>query len=53
MVAVEVLKFPTSSPDDTTPLEKLSREGYDASQILAVVGKTEGKFPNVDIDLGS
>ncbi|KIW81537.1 hypothetical protein Z517_04563 [Fonsecaea pedrosoi CBS 271.37] len=40
--AVEILKFPTSSPADTTPLERLKEAGYNASQILAVVGKTEG-----------
>ncbi|OAL39930.1 hypothetical protein AYO20_00843 [Fonsecaea nubica] len=40
--AVEILKFPTSSPADTTPLERLKEAGCDASQILAVVGKTEG-----------
>ncbi|KAK4939321.1 hypothetical protein LTR10_020410 [Elasticomyces elasticus] len=42
MVAVDILKFPVSSPADTSPLEKLSVAGYDASQILAVIGKTEG-----------
>ncbi|OAP56097.1 hypothetical protein AYL99_09276 [Fonsecaea erecta] len=42
MAAVEIFKFPTSSPADTTPLDRLKEAGYDASQILAVVGKTEG-----------
>ncbi|OQU98798.1 hypothetical protein CLAIMM_04528 isoform 2 [Cladophialophora immunda] len=42
MTAVEIFKFPTSSPADTTPLDRLKEAGYDASQILAVVGKTEG-----------
>ncbi|KIX04188.1 uncharacterized protein Z518_07742 [Rhinocladiella mackenziei CBS 650.93] len=42
MVAIDILKFPTSSPADTTPLERLLAAGYDASQILAVIGKTEG-----------
>ncbi len=43
MVAVEVLKFPTSSPGDVSPLERLKEAGYEASQILAVIGKTEGE----------
>jgi cyanuric acid amidohydrolase len=43
MVAVEILKFPTSSPADTSPLQRLSEAGYEASQILAVIGKTEGE----------
>ncbi|EXJ68441.1 uncharacterized protein A1O5_08233 [Cladophialophora psammophila CBS 110553] len=42
MAAVEILKFPISSPADTTPLDRLKEAGYEASQILAVVGKTEG-----------
>jgi len=43
MVAVNVLKFPISTPADVTPLNRLREAGYDASQILAVVGKTEGE----------
>ncbi|KAJ9641225.1 hypothetical protein H2204_002903 [Knufia peltigerae] len=43
MVAVDIVKFPISSPADTTPLEKLAESGYNSSQILAVVGKTEGE----------
>ena len=43
MVAIDILKFPTSSPGDTTPLQLLRNAGYDADQILAVIGKTEGK----------
>ena len=42
MPAVNVLKFPTSSPSDTGPLQKLQNAGYDSSQILGVIGKTEG-----------
>lgn len=44
MVAIDILKFATSSPADTSPLAELVRAGYDASQILAVIGKTEGEF---------
>jgi cyanuric acid amidohydrolase len=43
MVAIDVLKFPISTPADTTPLERLAEAGYQPSQILAVVGKTEGE----------
>jgi hypothetical protein len=43
MVAIDVLKFPISTPADTTPLERLVEAGYQPSQILAVVGKTEGE----------
>ncbi|KIW90023.1 uncharacterized protein Z519_09453 [Cladophialophora bantiana CBS 173.52] len=42
MAAVDILKFPILSPADTTPLDRLKEAGYEASQILAVVGKTEG-----------
>ncbi|KAB5559555.1 ring-opening amidohydrolase [Coniochaeta sp. 2T2.1] len=42
MSAVNILKFGISSPGDTSPLEELKRAGYDASQIIAVIGKTEG-----------
>jgi hypothetical protein len=42
MAPVNIFKFPISSPADTSPLEKLNRLGYDQSQILGVVGKTEG-----------
>jgi cyanuric acid amidohydrolase len=44
MVAVDILKVPTSSPADTAPLEKVLAAGYDASQILAIIGKTEGEY---------
>lgn len=43
MVAVDILKFPTSSPADTSSLGKLTAASYDPSQILAVIGKTEGE----------
>ncbi|OIW22777.1 ring-opening amidohydrolase [Coniochaeta ligniaria NRRL 30616] len=42
MSAVNILKFGISSPGDTSPLAELKRAGYDPSQILAVIGKTEG-----------
>ncbi|KAG9255770.1 ring-opening amidohydrolase [Emericellopsis atlantica] len=42
MAPVQILKFPISSPGDTSPLQKIQEAGYDPSQILAVVGKTEG-----------
>jgi cyanuric acid amidohydrolase len=42
MSAVNILKFGISSPADTSPLAELKKAGYDASQILAVIGKTEG-----------
>lgn len=42
MPAINVLKFPTLSPSDTGPLQKLQNAGYDSSQILGVIGKTEG-----------
>lgn len=42
MAPVNVLKFPISSPADTSPLKELNRLGYDPTQILAVIGKTEG-----------
>ena len=42
MTPVNILKFPIASPADTAPLEGLKRAGYEASDILGVVGKTEG-----------
>ncbi|KAI9150784.1 Cyanuric acid amidohydrolase [Paramyrothecium foliicola] len=42
MAPIEILKYPISSPADLTPLQKLAKDGHNASQILAVVGKTEG-----------
>ncbi|KAK5196970.1 hypothetical protein LTR99_000669 [Exophiala xenobiotica] len=50
MVAVDILKFPTSSPADTAPLEKVLAAGYDASQILAIIGKTEVWEPIIPRD---
>ena len=40
--SVSIFKFSISSPADTTPLDRLKEAGYDPSEILAVVGKTEG-----------
>ncbi|KAH8659887.1 ring-opening amidohydrolase [Xylariales sp. PMI_506] len=42
MAPVKILKFGVSSPADLSPLRKLEEAGYNASQILGVVGKTEG-----------
>lgn len=42
MSPINVLKFPVSSPTDTSPLNELRKAGYDPSQIMAVVGKSEG-----------
>ncbi|KAL2829320.1 cyanuric acid hydrolase/Barbiturase [Aspergillus pseudoustus] len=42
MAAVDILKYTTSSPADTTPLSLLENDGYKASDIVAVIGKTEG-----------
>jgi cyanuric acid amidohydrolase len=42
MASVNVLKFGVSSPADTTPLEELKAAGYEAKDILGVVGKSEG-----------
>ena len=42
MTSVDILKFPVTSPADTSPLQKLKDAGYDASQIIAVVGRCEG-----------
>lgn len=44
MAPVNIFKFPISSPADTSPLKELNRLGYDSTQILAVIGKTEGKL---------
>ncbi|GAA5839810.1 hypothetical protein JCM11251_001221 [Rhodosporidiobolus azoricus] len=41
--AVRLFKYPTSGPEDVTPLERLKdEEGFEAKDILAVIGKTEG-----------
>ncbi|KAI6784128.1 uncharacterized protein J7T54_004674 [Emericellopsis cladophorae] len=42
MASVQIFKFSISSPADISPLQKIQEAGYDPSQILAVVGKTEG-----------
>lgn len=42
MSTINILKFPVSSPADTSPLAELKKAGYDSSQIMAVVGKSEG-----------
>lgn len=44
MSSIEILKFPISSPGDLSPLKGLKDAGYDPSQIVAIVGKTEGTF---------
>lgn len=42
MSPIEILKFPILSPGDISPLKGLRDAGFDPSQIIAVVGKTEG-----------
>lgn len=42
MPPATILKFPTSSPADTTPLISLQEAGFEKEHILGVVGKTEG-----------
>ncbi|KAL5343552.1 cyanuric acid hydrolase/Barbiturase [Aspergillus crustosus] len=42
MAAVDIFKYTTSSPADTTPLSRLEKEGHNASDVVAVIGKTEG-----------
>ena len=42
MTPINILKFPTLSPADITPLSLLQKAGYESSLILGVVGKTEG-----------
>ncbi|KAI9738072.1 MAG: hypothetical protein M1818_005500 [Claussenomyces sp. TS43310] len=42
MAHVNMLKFPVSSPADTSPLQKLQDAGYKPDQILGIIGKTEG-----------
>jgi len=40
---VRLFKYSTSGPDDTTALERLrDEEGFEADDIMAVVGKSEG-----------
>ncbi|GAA5976540.1 hypothetical protein JCM11641_001333 [Rhodosporidiobolus odoratus] len=41
--SIRVYKYPTTGPEDTTPLQRLKdEEGFAAEDVLAVVGKTEG-----------
>jgi hypothetical protein len=42
MASINLLKYTVTSPADDTPLQKLQEDGYDVSDILGVVGKTEG-----------
>ncbi|KAI1842851.1 hypothetical protein JX265_002612 [Neoarthrinium moseri] len=42
MPSVNILKFGVSSPADVTPIQGLLRAGYDPSQVLALIGKSEG-----------
>lgn len=42
MASVNILKFGVSSPADSSPLEELKAAGYEAKDILGVVGKSEG-----------
>lgn len=42
MASINILKFGVSSPADTTPLKELKTAGYDAKDILGIVGKSEG-----------
>jgi hypothetical protein len=44
MAPVNILKLPISSAADTSPLKGLKCFRYDSSQILTVVGKTEGMY---------
>lgn len=42
MPPITILKYPTSSPSDLTPLNHLKAAGHDLNDILAIIGKTEG-----------
>lgn len=42
MPPATILKFPTSSPSDTSPLTRLHEAGFKTKDILGIVGKTEG-----------
>lgn len=42
MTSINILKFGASSSADTTPLKELKAAGYDAKNIISVVGKSEG-----------
>lgn len=42
MSSTALLTVPTAGPDDTTAADALAGNGYTASDVLAVIGKTEG-----------
>jgi len=42
MAHINILKYGVSSPADTSPLQELKAAGYQSSDILAVIGKSEG-----------
>jgi cyanuric acid amidohydrolase len=44
MAHINILKYGVSSPADTTPLKELKAAGYGSKDILAVIGKSEGKY---------
>ncbi|KAH7355402.1 hypothetical protein BKA65DRAFT_582327 [Rhexocercosporidium sp. MPI-PUGE-AT-0058] len=43
MAHINILKYGVSSPADTSPLGELKVAGYQSSDILAVIGKSEGR----------
>jgi cyanuric acid amidohydrolase len=45
MAHINVLKYGVSSPADVTPLKEFKAARYDSKDILAVIGKSEGKHP--------
>ena len=51
MAAINILKFGVSSPADSSPLDQLKAAGYGPSQVLGLVGKTEGPFNSLPISL--
>ncbi|KAK9418077.1 hypothetical protein AB5N19_12755 [Seiridium cardinale] len=42
MPPVNILKFGVDSPADVTPIRELQKAGYDASQVVGLIGKSEG-----------
>ncbi|ETS80755.1 hypothetical protein PFICI_08284 [Pestalotiopsis fici W106-1] len=42
MPAVNILKFGVGSPSDVTPVDELRKAGYDPSQVIGLIGKSEG-----------
>jgi cyanuric acid amidohydrolase len=44
MSHINILKYGVSSPADTSPLQALKRDGYEPEDILAVIGKSEGRL---------